>query len=69
MTMRSRQLLVAGGLVILLVWAVLAWFGSSDTPEPSSGPAPTGAIDSGPLTFRPSDGAASSSTPATSVQE
>jgi hypothetical protein len=61
MTRRRRQLLVAGALVVLLVWAVLAWFGSSSgTPEPSSGPAPTGAIDSGPLTFRPSDGVASS---------
>jgi hypothetical protein len=60
MTRRRRQLLVAGALVVLLVWAVLAWFGSSGTPQPSSGPAPTGAIDSGPLTFRPSDGVASS---------
>ena len=69
MTMRSRQLLVAGGLVILLVWALLAWFGSSGTPEPSSGPAPTGAIDSGPLTFRPTEGVASSPTAGASVPE
>jgi hypothetical protein len=69
MTRRSRQLLVAGGLVILFVWAVLAWFGPSGAPEPSSGPLPTGGIDSGPLTFRPTEGVASSPTAGGSVPE
>jgi hypothetical protein len=69
MTMRSRQLLVAGGLVILLVWAVVAWFGSAGTPAPSRGPAPTGGIDSGPLTFRPTDRVAPSPTVGASVPE
>lgn len=53
MTDRSRRLLVAGGLVILIIWVLLAWFGSAATPEPSTGPSPTGAIDSAPITFEP----------------
>jgi hypothetical protein len=52
---RSRRLLVAGGLVILIIWVLLAWFGSAATPEPSSGPSPTGAIGTGPITFEPTD--------------
>ena len=62
MTKRSRQLLVAGALVILIIWVLLAWFGSASTPEPSRGPSPTGAIGSSPITFEPTDPTASPST-------
>lgn len=55
MTMRNRQILVAGALVVVLVWAVLAWSGSTATPGPSIGPSPTGAIGPAPITFEPSD--------------
>ena len=63
MTMRNRQILVAAGLIILGVWALSAWFGSTAPAQPSAspGPSPTGAIDSG-VTFGPSGGASSSPT-------
>jgi hypothetical protein len=61
MTMRNRQILVAVGLVILAIWVVMTWVGSTASPEPSGGPSPTGAIGSGPFTFGPSDGVASAS--------
>lgn len=67
MTMRNRQILVAAGLVVLAVWLVVTWVGSSAPPEPSPGPSPTGAIGSDPLTFGPSDGAATSSPAATTA--
>jgi hypothetical protein len=56
MTMRNRRILVAAGLIILGVWALSAWFGSTAPAQPtaSPGPSPTGAIDSG-MTFGPSD--------------
>ena len=62
MTDRSRRLLVAGGLVILLIWVLLAWFGSAATPEPSRGPSPTGAIGTSPITFEPTHARESPST-------
>jgi hypothetical protein len=52
---RSRRLLVAGGLVLLIIWVLVAWLGSAATSEPSSGPSPTGAIGTGPITFEPTD--------------
>ena len=62
MTMRNRQILVAAGLIILGIWALSAWFGSTAPahPSPSPGPSPTGAIGSG-MTFGPSDGVTPSS--------
>jgi hypothetical protein len=62
MTDRSRRLLVAGGLVILIIWVLLAWYGSAATPEPSRGPSPTGAIGSAPITFAPTDATEAPST-------
>ena len=57
MTMRNRRILVAAALIVLIVWALLAWFGSATpVPDPSTGPSPTGAIGSDPVTFGPSDG-------------
>jgi hypothetical protein len=53
--MRNRQTIVAAGLVVLVVWAVIVWSGSTSTPEPSIGPSPTGAIGSAGITFEPSD--------------
>jgi hypothetical protein len=67
MTMRNRQILVAAGLVVLAIWLAVTWVGSSAPPEPSPGPSPTGAIGSAPLTFEPSDGAATSSPAATTA--
>jgi hypothetical protein len=55
MTMRNRQILVAAGLIILIVWLLLAWLEPTTKPQPSAGPSPTGAIGSGPFTFEPSD--------------
>lgn len=57
MTMRSRQIVVAIGLVVLVAWFVLTWTQSAAAPEPSVGPSPTGAIGSAPVTFEPSEGA------------
>lgn len=55
MTVRSRQILVAMGIVILAIWLVGTWAGStSPAATPSNGPSPTGAIGSG-ATFEPSD--------------
>ena len=54
MKLRTRQIIVAVGLVILAAWGVLTWTGSATTPEPSVGPSPTGAIGSTPATFEPS---------------
>jgi hypothetical protein len=56
MTIRTRQVVVAGGLIILAVWALLTWAGSGPAPQPTAGPSPTGAIGSAPVTFEPSDG-------------
>ncbi len=55
MTMRNRQIIVAAALVVLAAWAVLTWSGSTATPGPSTGPSPTGAIGSAPVTFVPSE--------------
>jgi hypothetical protein len=55
MTLRRRQIVVAAGLVVLVVWALLIWTGSTATPEPSVGPSPTGAIGSEPVTFEPTE--------------
>jgi hypothetical protein len=63
MTMRSRQILVAMGIVILAIWLVGTWAGSTNpAPTPSIGPSPTGAIGSGAFTFEPSDSLAPTST-------
>ena len=62
MTMRSRQILVAMGIVILAIWLIGTWAGStSPAPTPSIGPSPTGAIGSG-ATFEPSDNLVPAST-------
>ena len=37
MTMRNRQLLVAAGLIVLVLWALSAWFGSTAPAEPTPG--------------------------------
>lgn len=56
MTLRTRQVIVAAGLAILAVWALVTWMGSAaPVPVPSHGPSPTGSIGSGPATFVPSD--------------
>ena len=55
MTSRSRQIVVAIGLVVLAAWFVLAWTQSTASPEPSVGPSPTGAIGPAPVTFEPSE--------------
>jgi len=57
MTMRTRQVIVAAGLVLLVVWLVATWMGSAGgpPPAPSNGPSPTGAIGPGPATFVPSE--------------
>ncbi len=57
MTMRTRQVAVAAGLVVLALWALLTWVGSASTPQPTTGPSPTGAIGPGPATFEPSEDA------------
>jgi hypothetical protein len=63
MTMRNRQFLVAAGLIVLAAWLFFNWMQSTaSSPEPSSGPSPTGAIGSGTFTFAPSDSAGPSST-------
>ncbi len=62
MTMRNRQIMVAAGLIILIVWLLLAWLGPTTKPQPSAGPSPTGAIGSGPFTFGPSDSVSPTST-------
>jgi len=54
MTLRTRQVIVAAGLAILVVWALAMWMGSTaQVPAPSLGPSPTGSIGSGPATFVP----------------
>jgi hypothetical protein len=56
MTMRTRQVVVAAGLILLVVYVLAAWMGSgAPTPSPSIGPSPTGAIGPGPATFVPSE--------------
>jgi hypothetical protein len=67
MTMRNRQILVAAGLIVLGIWALSAWFGSTAPVEPTPGPSPTGAIGSAPLTFGPSDSVAPSASAATTA--
>ena len=63
MSMHNRQILVAAGLVVLAIWLIFTWMQSTaSAPEPSSGPSPTGAIDSGTFTFGPSASAGPSST-------
>lgn len=45
MTMRMRQLLVALGIAVILIWAILMINRPSDRlPVPSLGPSPTGGI-------------------------
>ena len=57
MTMRTRQVIVAAGLVLLVLYALAAWMGSTaaPAPTPSIGPSPTGAVGPGPATFEPSE--------------
>ena len=60
MTLRTRQAIVAAGLVFLAIWALATWMGStSQAPVPSHGPSPTGSIGSGPANFVPSEAASS----------
>ena len=56
MTMRARQIIVAAGLILLVIYLLGAWTGSAaPAPSPSIGPSPTGAIGPGPATFEPSE--------------
>jgi len=56
MRMRTRQVIVATGLILLVVYVLAAWTGSeAPSPSPSIGPSPTGAIGPGPATFEPSE--------------
>ena len=55
MTLRTRQIIVAVGLVVIAAWIVFTWTGSTASPGPSFGPSPTGAIGSAPVTFEPSE--------------
>jgi hypothetical protein len=56
MTMRTRQVIVAAGLVLLAFWLMATWMSSTaPAPAPSNGPSPTGAIGPGPATFVPSE--------------
>ncbi|MEP6638176.1 MAG: hypothetical protein ABJC39_02405 [Chloroflexota bacterium] len=44
MTMRSRQLIVALGIAVIVVWAILVMTRTAAVPAPSIGPTPTGGI-------------------------
>lgn len=55
MTMRTRQVIVGAGLVILAVLALFTWVAPGAPPAPTLGPSPTGGIGPGPATFEPSD--------------
>jgi len=54
--MRTRQVIVAAALILLVVYVLAAWTGSAaPAPLPSIGPSPTGAVGPGPATFEPSE--------------
>lgn len=56
MTMRTRQLLVMLGIVVLVVVAIVASARPSGGPVPSAGPSPTGGIGQPASTVLPTAG-------------